>query len=122
MLYLQKKMKHTQLISCPYCSSIDLVKNGHSENDSQRWRCNTCHKSFQLDYRYNARKQGVKEQISELTLSSSGVRDISRILHICRNTVTSELKKRPSNLNPYILDNIEHNQLKKLDIEFYYTA
>ncbi|MDR0757103.1 MAG: hypothetical protein LBF85_04575, partial [Tannerella sp.] len=35
-------MKHTQIISCPYCSSIDLVKNGHRENGSQRWRCNNC--------------------------------------------------------------------------------
>jgi transposase-like protein len=89
-------MKHTQIISCPHCSSIDLVKNGHSENSCQRWRCNRCHKSFQLKYRYNARKQGVKEQISELTLNSSGVRDISRILKISKNTVISELKKTPN--------------------------
>jgi transposase-like protein len=74
LLSLQKKkMQHIQTISCPYGSSIDLVKNGHSENGSQRWRCNTCPKSFQLDYRYNARKQGVKEQIVELALNSSGV-------------------------------------------------
>jgi insertion element IS1 protein InsB len=33
----------------------------------------------------------------------------------------SELKKTP-NLNPYILDMIKHNRLKKLDVEFYYTA
>jgi transposase len=67
-----------QTISCPHSSSKDLVKNGHSENGSQRWRCNTCRKSFQLDYRYNARKQGIKEQIAALTLNSSDVRDISR--------------------------------------------
>jgi transposase-like protein len=70
---------------------MDLVKNGHSENGAQRWRCNKCHKSFQLNYRYNARTQGVKEQITELTLNSSGVRDISRILKINKNTVMSEL-------------------------------
>jgi transposase-like protein len=46
-----------------------------------------------LDYRYNARKQGVKEQIAELTLNTSGVREISRILRINKNTVISELKK-----------------------------
>jgi hypothetical protein len=74
-----------------------------------------------LNYRYNARKQGVKEQITELTLNSSGVRDISRILKINKNTVISELKKTP-NLNPYILDMIEHKQLKKLDMAFFYIA
>jgi len=86
-------MKHSQDIQCPHCSSSDLQKNGHSENNTQRWRCLNCRKSFQLTYRYNARKPGVKEQIIELTLNSSGVRDIGRILKISNNTVVSELKK-----------------------------
>jgi transposase-like protein len=86
-------MKHTQTRSCPNCNSMDLVKNGHSENGIQRWRCNTCRKSFQLNYRYNARKQGVKVQIAVFTLNSSGVHDISRILKINKNTMISELKK-----------------------------
>jgi transposase-like protein len=86
-------MKHTQDIQCPLCNSSDLQKNGHSENGTQRWRCIRCRKSFQLTYRYNARKPGVKEQIIEMTLNSSGVRDIGRVLKISPNTVTSELKK-----------------------------
>jgi len=86
-------MKHTQEILCPHCESSDLHKHGHSENGTQRWRCVHCRKSFQLSYRYNARKPGVKEQIVEFTLNSSGVRDISRILGINKNTVVSELKK-----------------------------
>jgi len=86
-------MKHTQDIQCPHCRSSRLQKNGHSENGTQRWRCVDCRKSFQLTYRYNARKPGVKAQITELTLNSSGVRDIGRILGINRNTVVSELKK-----------------------------
>ena len=86
-------MKHTQDLQCPYCASSDLQKNGHSENGTQRWRCINCRKSFQLSYRYDARKFGVKEQIVELTLNSSGVRDIGRILGINKNTVVSELKK-----------------------------
>jgi transposase-like protein len=80
-------------IECPHCGSLDLQKNGHSENGTQRWRCNGCRKSFQLTYRYNARKPGVKEQIDELTLNSSGVRDIGRILKISTNTVIARLKK-----------------------------
>ena len=86
-------MNHTQEIQCPECESSDLHKNGHSENGTQRWRCVDCRKSFQLSYRYNARKLGVKEQIVELTLNSSGVRDIGRILGISNNTVITELKK-----------------------------
>jgi transposase-like protein len=86
-------MEHKQNILCPHCGSKNLQKNGHRANGTQNWRCNECRKSFQREYRYNARKQGVKEQIIELTLNSSGVRDISRILKISRNTVSSELKK-----------------------------
>jgi transposase-like protein len=50
-----------------------------------------------MDYHYNAHKPGVKAQIAELTLNSSGVRDISRILEISKNTVVSELKKNAQN-------------------------
>ena len=94
-------MKHTQEIICPYCFVSDLVKNGYSENGTQRWRCNRCRKSFQLEYRYNARKQGIKGQIIELTLNSSGVRDISRNLCINKNTVMSELKKNAQRESSY---------------------
>ena len=90
-------MKHYHTISCTECGSEDLVKNGHSENGTQRWRCKTCKKSFQLQYSYIARKPGIKEQIPELTLNSSGVRDISRILGINKNTVISVLKKNSAN-------------------------
>ncbi len=90
-------MVHSQELHCPHCPSNDLVKNGKSENATQRWRCNKCKKGFRLDYRYNARKQGMKEKIIELTLNSSGVRDIERVLKVHRDTVTSVLKKNAKN-------------------------
>ncbi len=86
-------MVHLQEINCPHCSSNDLVKNGKSSNGTPCWRCSKCNKYFRLNYRYNARKQGIKEKISELTLNSSGVRDIERTLKIHRDTVTGILKK-----------------------------
>ncbi|KAA6316107.1 hypothetical protein EZS27_033540, partial [termite gut metagenome] len=42
---------------------------------------------------YNARKQGIKDKIIEMTLNSSGVRDIGRVLKISKDTVVSLLKK-----------------------------
>ena len=50
-------------------------------------------KSFQYEYSYNAWKPGIKDQIEKQTLTSGGVRDISRNLGISKNTVISELKK-----------------------------
>jgi transposase len=75
-------MKHARTIVCPFCSHDDLVKNGHSITGEQRWRCNRCKKSFQLAYKYNAWKFGIKDAIIEQTLNSSGVRDIGRNLKI----------------------------------------
>jgi transposase-like protein len=82
-------MEHKQIILCPHCNTSDLQKNGRRPSGIQYWRCCACKKSFQLE-RYNARKPGIKEQITELTLNSSGVRDISRTLKIKKNTVISE--------------------------------
>ena len=97
IIFVGKKMIHSQEVQCSHCTSNDLVKNGKSENGTQRWRCNKCKKSFRLAYRYNARKQGMREKIIELTLNSSGVRDISRVLKVHRDTVTSVLKKNSKN-------------------------
>jgi len=88
-------MKQYIQITCPFCQSDDLVKNGHSENGTQRDRCHSCRKSFQWEYRYRAWLPEVKEQIVEQTLNSSGIRDISRNLGIAKNTVIAELKKKP---------------------------
>ncbi|MCI5159705.1 MAG: hypothetical protein D3906_15010 [Candidatus Electrothrix sp. AUS1_2] len=52
------------------------------------------HQKFQHEYRYNAWKPGVKNQIEERPLNSSGIRDISRNLSSSRNTVLSKLKKK----------------------------
>lgn len=90
-------MKHSKQIFCPHCQSGDLIKNGHSENGTQRFRCNVCKKSFQTDYSYNARKPGIKQKIDDQTLNSSGVRDIARNLGINKNTVIAHLKKRSLN-------------------------
>ena len=87
-------MKQYIQINCRHCGCDDLVRNGHSPNGRQRYRCNNCKKSFRSEYSYNACKPGVKEQIEKQTLNSSGVRDISRNPEISKNTVISELKKK----------------------------
>ena len=87
-------MIHKEELYCPGCSSKDLVKNGKAPNGTQRWRCNACEKSFRFTYCYNACKPGIKETIIKMTLNSSGVRDIGRVLKISKDTVCAVLKKR----------------------------
>lgn len=93
-------MKQYIQIYCPHCEHDDLVKNGHSENGTQRYVCNGCHRSFQWEYTYRAWIPEVKEQIATQTLNGSGVRDISRNLGISKTTVLAELKKKaPADVN-----------------------
>ena len=96
-------MKQYIEIRCRHCGADDLVKNGRSENGTQRCRCNECGKSFQNECSYNAWKPGVKSQIETQTVDSSGVRDIGRNLGISKNTLISELKKTPAEVNPYFM-------------------
>jgi len=105
-------------ILCRYCGKDDLVKNGHSENGTQRYRCNHCKKTFQTEYSYNAWQPGVKEQIETQTLNSSGVRDIGRNLGISKNTVISELKKKtPAEINPYFIKCLNNSFIPELEVE-----
>jgi transposase-like protein len=91
-------MIHHQALKCRYCGSTDLVKNGNrvlkDGNKTQRFGCNSCKKSFVLDYTYTAWKPEVKDKILEMTLNSSGVRDTARVLGVSKGTVLSELKKK----------------------------
>ncbi len=57
-----------------------------------RFRCRDCHRVLQLTYRYEARKPGVKEQITEMAFNGAGVRDTARTLKIGINTVIRTLK------------------------------
>ncbi len=100
-------MKQYIQIACPYCASEDLVKNGHSENGMQRYRCTACRRSFQWEDTNYAWLPEVKQQIEEQTLNSSGVRDMSRNLGISKNTIIAELKnKKPAEVNEAFVESL----------------
>ena len=96
-------MKQYIEIRCRYCGAGDLVKNGRSENGTQRYRRSECGRSFQNEYRYNSWKPGVKDQIETRTLNSSGIRDTGGNPGISKNTVISELKKNSGRSEPLLL-------------------
>ena len=96
-MFVKKAMVDSQTIICAHCKSNALIKNGKNPNGIERWRCNDCKRSFQLSYRYNAHKEGMREKIIEMTLNSSVVRDIGRVLKISKDTVVAVLKKNANN-------------------------
>ena len=82
-----------QKITCPQCSSFNLKKNGKTKNKKQKYRCHDCRKQFILEYQYQGCRQSVRSLIVPLTMNSSGIRDISRVLRISTNTVTKVIRQ-----------------------------
>jgi insertion element IS1 protein InsB len=79
-------------VLCPHCQSDHIIKAG-----KQRYRCqnaNCPHYSFVLNPTYYGHLPDIKEQIIDMALNGSGVRDTARVLKISPNTVMSELKKK----------------------------
>ena len=87
-------------VICPACQQPDAVyrhgkaNNGKASNGTQRYRCTTCRRTFQLRYRHKVYEPGVRAKITDLALNGSGIRDTARVLGISPQTVMGELKKR----------------------------
>ena len=84
-------------VRCPHCASEQIVKRGKTPCGPPRYLCqNTaCARgSFLLDYHNRGCLPEVKQQIIDMSLNASGVRDTARVLRISTDTVLSELKKK----------------------------
>ena len=84
-------------VRCPYCHSDQIVKRGTTRRGTQRYLCqNTAcpSQSFLLEYSYQGRLPEVKQQIIDMSLNASGIRDTARVLHVRPPTVIQELKQR----------------------------
>jgi len=65
-------------VVCPYCQEKQGVKRGKTDTEKQRYRCQNeecAHQSFLLDPAYRGRLPQVKQQVVEMSLNGSGVRD-----------------------------------------------
>ena len=83
-------------IRCPACQQTDVIQHGVTAQGTQRYRCKnpSCpQQTFLLEYRHQGRMPTVKQQMLEMTLNGSGIRDIARVLHVSPTTVIAELKK-----------------------------
>jgi len=70
-----------QKIICPNCGSDKIMKSGWNSLGTKRYRCQN----------YD---QGIKEQVVEMAINGSGIRDTARVLKINKNTVINTLKKK----------------------------
>jgi transposase-like protein len=68
-----------QVLHCPYCQGSDIVRHGLSPEGKQRYRCRAClqgrGRTFLLDYSYAGQSPAVKQQIVDMAMNASGIRD-----------------------------------------------
>ena len=87
----------TQVLHCPYCQGTDIVKHGLSPEGKQRYRCRACRegrgRTFLLAYSYAGQSPAVKQQIVDMAMNASGIRDTARVLHVSPTTVINELRR-----------------------------
>ena len=91
-----------QEITCPSCSSRNIKKNGKTANEKQRYLCKQCRRQFITDYTYLGWVPAVRELIVPLTLNSSGIRDIARVLLLSPNTVLKTIRSTAATLTDLV--------------------
>lgn len=81
-------------VLCPNCQQAEAVyRHGKATDGTQRYRCTSCRRTFQLQYRHRVHEAGVWAKITDMALNGSGIRDTARVLGISPQTVMGELKK-----------------------------
>ena len=87
----------TQVLHCPSCQGTDIVRHGKTPQGKPRYRCRQCpdrDRTFLLDYSYPGQSQPIKDQMVDMAMNASGIRDTARVLHVSPTTVIQELKTR----------------------------
>ena len=81
-------------VPCPRCASRHVKKNGTTANRKQKYRCLECLRQFITDYTYRGWMPVLRDLIVPLTMNSSGIRDIARVLSISTQTVMKTIRER----------------------------
>jgi transposase-like protein len=85
----------TQVLHCPSCQRTDSVRHGKTPQGKQRYRqCLDRGHTFLLDYSYPGHSPSIKDQMVEMAMNASGIRDTAHVLHVSPTTVIKELKQR----------------------------
>jgi transposase-like protein len=86
-----------QVLHYPHCHGTDSVRHGQTRQGKPRYRCREqpwAGRTFLLDYTYMGQAPDVKQQMVDMAMNASGIRDTARVLHVSTHTVMKELKKR----------------------------
>jgi hypothetical protein len=76
-------------MTCLYCGSENLLRNGHSSNRKQRYKCRSCNRQSRDNPQPNGYTQERREEILRAYQERSSLRGIERTFKVSRNTVSS---------------------------------
>jgi transposase-like protein len=71
-------------MKCPRCDSQHIVKNGHTHNGKQSFKCGDCTRQFVIAPRHQPISEATKKLIDKLLLEKIS------LAGICRTTGVSE--------------------------------
>jgi transposase-like protein len=84
-----------EAVVCKQCGRTQQVQRfGKTSRGTQRYRGGDCHRTFVAYYTHKACDPAVQTQLTQMAINGSGIRDTARVLHISRNTVSNQLKKK----------------------------
>ena len=84
-------------MTCQYCGLEKLVRNGHSSNGKQRYKCRSCNRQSRDNPQENGYSQERREEILRAYQERSSLRGLERTFKVSRNTVTAWLLKKGAN-------------------------
>src|SRR5262245_66556273 len=91
------------VLHCPHCQGTDIIRHGKTRQGKQRYCCQemVCGgRTFLVDYSYAGHSAKIKQQIVDMAMNGSGIRDTARVLHVSPTTVIKELKKTGPEFTP----------------------
>lgn len=84
-----------QAIRCYHCESEDVVRDGHSAQGKQRYKCKSCGRISREPPQHERYSTAQKEQILRAYNERPSMRGIGRVFGVSRPTLIKWLKKRP---------------------------
>ena len=110
-----------QVLHCPYCQGTDIVRHGMTRQGKQRYRCRAVPRGagahFFWNIAYAGQSPDVKQQIVDMAMNASGIRDTARVLHVSPTTVMKELKKRHLTLKQVNQAVLQHLHPEHVEVE-----
>jgi len=88
----------THVRHCPSCQGTEIVRHSKTLPGKQRYRCRQCPArgpTWLLDYPAPSQSPCLNDQMVEMAMHASGIRDTARVLHVRPTTVLKELNTRP---------------------------